>query len=197
MTRKAALQDFNYFCTFTYDDKKHTEDSFKKQLRTCFRHFCNRRGWKYIGVWERSPEKKRLHFHGVFYIPDGTMPEYCIEQKDYSFRSHKHELIHQNTYFLRRFGRNDMEAIADRERTGEALAYLMKYIDKSGEKIVYSGGLPQYFISDILDDDILCKIQKDDRPEKLVLYDKFSCFDEGVYMGEVSPETIAQLRKIN
>ena len=37
MTRKANLVDFNYFCTFTYDDKKHTEQTFKKKLQTCFR----------------------------------------------------------------------------------------------------------------------------------------------------------------
>lgn len=32
MTRKANLVDFNYFCTFTYDDKLHNEMSFKKKL---------------------------------------------------------------------------------------------------------------------------------------------------------------------
>lgn len=64
--RKIHLQKFNYFCTFTYDSKKHTEESFRKSLKSCLSHFCSRKGWKYIGVWERSPEKKRLHFHGVF-----------------------------------------------------------------------------------------------------------------------------------
>ena len=58
MTRKANLQDFNYFCTFTYSNKLHTEKSFKKKLRTAFRNFCFRHGWKYMGVWERSPEMK-------------------------------------------------------------------------------------------------------------------------------------------
>ena len=43
MTRKANLANFNYFCTFTYDDSKHTEESFKKKLRTCFRHLCERK----------------------------------------------------------------------------------------------------------------------------------------------------------
>lgn len=33
MVRKANLADFNYFCTFTYDDKKHTEETFKKKLK--------------------------------------------------------------------------------------------------------------------------------------------------------------------
>ena len=78
---------------------------------------------------------------------------------------------------------------------GEALAYLMKYIEKSGEKIVYSRGLYQYFISDIMDDDIACFYGVDDR--KLILFDDFKCFDEGTYMGTVSKETIKQMRKAN
>ena len=72
--RKANLQEFNFFVTFTYSDELHTEDSFRKGLRTCLRHFVERKNWRYIGVWERSPEKKRLHFHGIFYIPEDTMP---------------------------------------------------------------------------------------------------------------------------
>jgi len=57
MTRKANLQDFNFFVTFTFDDKKHTEDSFRKKMRNCLSLLSSRKGWKYIGVWERSPEK--------------------------------------------------------------------------------------------------------------------------------------------
>ena len=68
LTRKVNLQDFNYFCTFTYDGAKHTEESFMRKLRGCFKMMCHRKGWKYVGVWERSPEKQRLHFHGLFYI---------------------------------------------------------------------------------------------------------------------------------
>lgn len=195
MTRKANLANFNYFCTFTYDSKLHDEESFRKGLKTAFRHLCNRKGWKYMGVWERSPEKKRLHFHGLFNIPDGAMPESCEEKTDYNFHSHKRVTINQNTYFLRRFGRNDFEPIDDRSRLGEALAYLMKYIEKSGEKIVYSKGLPQYFISDILEDDVVTRIGLEDR--KLLLFDDFRCFDEGEYKGVVSPAVIKQLRTVN
>jgi hypothetical protein len=195
MTRKANLADFNYFCTFTYDSKLHDEDTFKKKLKTAFRHFCNRKGWRYMGVWERSPEKKRLHFHGLFHIPEGTMPEMCIERNDYSFSTHKRQTINQNTYFLKRFGRNDFEPICDQSRMNDATAYLMKYMEKSGEKVVYSKGLPQFFITDIMDDDIICKIGMEE--QKLLLYDDFSCWDEGVYIGQVSNAVISQLRKAN
>ena len=195
MTRKANLADFNYFCTFTYDSKIHDEDSFKKKLKTALRHLCSRKGWKYMGVWERSPEKKRLHFHGLFHIPEGSMPEMCIERNDYSFSTHKRQTINQNTYFLTRFGRNDFEPIYEQSRMNDATAYLMKYMEKSGEKVVYSKGLPQFFITDIIDEDVICKIGMEE--QKLLLYDNFSCWDEGVYMGQVSAATISQLRKAN
>ena len=71
----------------------------------------------------------------------------------------------------------------------------MKYIEKSGEKVVFSKGLPQFFISDIMDDDIVCTIGMEDK--KLLLFDDFGCWDEGCYVGTVSKETIKQMRKSN
>ncbi|MCH5147679.1 MAG: hypothetical protein J1F61_06790, partial [Clostridiales bacterium] len=85
--------------------------------------------------------------------------------------------------------------ITDRTLLGNATAYLMKYIEKSGEKLVYSRGLPTYFISDIMEEDIVCPIGQEDK--KLLLFDDFTCWDEGCKIGEVSPETIQQLRKSN
>lgn len=78
---------------------------------------------------------------------------------------------------------------------GESIAYLTKYMEKTGEKIVYSKGLPQYFISDIMDEDIVCTIGQEDK--KLLLFDDFTCWDEGCYIGPVSPEVIQQIRKAN
>ncbi len=195
LTRKANLQEFNYFCTFTYDSALHTEESFKNKLKHTISNFAKRKGWKYIGVWERSPEKKRLHFHGIFYIPDGTMPGKFIQVNDYNFNTKKRQITNQSLYFNERFGRSDFEPIDGPQRMGDAMAYLMKYIEKSGEKIVYSKGLPQYFISDILDDDVVCMVGQEEK--KLLLFDNFSCFDEGCYIGEVSPAVIKQLRKCN
>lgn len=171
LTRKVNLQDFNYFCTFTYDGAKHTEESFMRKLRGCFKMMCHRKGWKYVGVWERSPEKKRLHFHGLFYIPDGAMPGELVEVKDYSPIKKKVQTTIQNTYFNERFGRSDFKTVADRSMLGEAIAYLTKYMEKTGEKMVYSKGLPQFFISDIMDEDIVCTIGNEEK--KLLLYDDF------------------------
>lgn len=195
LTRKANLQEFNYFVTFTYDGKLHTEDSFRKGLKNCLRHLVERKRWKYIGVWERSPEKKRLHFHGIFYIPEGTMPGKLLDVNDYNFNTHNRQITHQNTYFNERFGRSDFELIDDMDKMGDALAYIMKYIEKSGEKIVYSKGLPQFFISDVMDEDIICFTGLEDK--KLLLSDDFTCWDEGCYVGKVSKAVISQLRKCN
>ncbi len=194
MVRKANLAHFNYFCTFTYDDKLHSEDTFKKGLQTCFRNFCYRKAWKYMGVWERSPEKQRLHFHGLFAIPENTLPDELIQIRDYSTTAHKMQISTQCDYFTKRFGRNDFKEL-DPRLLSESIKYLMKYIEKTGEKIVYSKGLYQYFISDIMDEDVVCPIGQEDK--KLLLFDTFNCWDEGVLMGRVSPEVIAQMRKSN
>ncbi len=195
LTRKANLQAFNYFVTFTYNDALHTEITFKKKLKNCLSLFCSRKEWKYIGVWERSPEKQRLHFHGVFDIPDGTMPGVLFEKNDYNFNTHRRQITVQNSYFVDKFGRCDFEEIEGNGKLGEALAYIMKYIEKSGEKIVYSKGLPQYFISDIMTKDVVTTIGLED--SKLLLYDDFKCWDEGVLVGKVSAKTIKLLRKSN
>lgn len=196
MTRKANLANFNYFCTFTYDSTKHDEISFKKKLQGCFKMMCHRKGWKYMGVWERAPKTNRLHFHGLFSIPKNSIPDTLNIVKDYDSHSHKMQTSIQSSYFNERFGRSDFKEIDEQERRlGNALAYLMKYIEKTGEKIVYSKNLPQYFISDILDTDIVCPIGQEDK--KLLLFDDFMCLDEGELIGKVSPETINKMRKSN
>ena len=75
------------------------------------------------------------------------------------------------------------------------MRYIMKYLEKSGEKIVYSRGLPQYFISDIWEEDIACPYNEEET--KFLLFDNFGCWDEGVYIGQVSPEVIEQMNQIN
>ena len=123
------------------------------------------------------------------------MPGMFIEVNDYNFNTRKRQITNQSIYFNERFGRSDFEVIDTQVRMNDATAYLMKYIEKSGEKIVYSRGMPQFFITDVLEEDVITRIGMED--QKLLLYDDFSCFDEGVYMGTVSPEVIKQLRTCN
>lgn len=195
MVRKANLVDFNYFCTFTYDDKLHTEYTFKKKLKITFQNLSTRKGWKYMGVWERAPETKRLHFHGLFSISQSAMVGELFEHSDYNLKSHRRTKTIQNTYFNERFGRSDFEEIKSNVDLNKELSYIMKYLEKTEEKIVYSKGLYQYFISDIMDEDVVCTIGQEDK--KLLLFDDFNCWDEGCLIGKVSPEVIAQMRKCN
>ena len=47
LSKKVNLQrDWDFFCTFTYSDEKHTEESFKRSLRNTFKHLVNRKGWE-------------------------------------------------------------------------------------------------------------------------------------------------------
>lgn len=194
MVRKANLHPFNYFCTFTYDSAKLSEEQFKKKLRNCLRNLCNRKGWQYMGVWERS-KIGRLHFHGLFDIPD--LVGELVLVKDYSTTSHKMQETLQNTYFTERFGRNDFHPlhVQDTQSKNECIRYLLKYIEKTEKRIVYSRGLNTYFISDVTEDDVICTFGVDDR--KLVLADNFICWREWEYMGKVSSEVIKQMPKSN
>ena len=191
--RKVNLQQWTHFCTFTYDSEKLSEEDFKKKLLNCLRHLSSRKGWKYIGVWERSPTNQRLHFHGIFVIP--KMIGEIVEIKDYSTKTHKMQTTYQNTFFLERFGRNDFREIENNSLVYQAISYILKYIRKTGEKVIYSKHLQTYFVSDILERDVVCKIGQEDR--KLLLFDNFLCIDEGVVMGKVSPEVIKEMPKSN
>ena len=192
--RKIYTQgEWHYFVTFTYSDEKHTEETFKKKLRNTLKHAVSRNGWKYIGVWERAPETGRLHFHGIFYIPQ--MIGKITEVKDYSTKSHRMQITYQNDHFLKEFGRNDFKPIEIPLDITQSVKYLLKYIEKSGEKLVYGGKLPTYTRSDILDEDIACPYGVDDR--KLLLFDSFRCIVDGEILGKVSPEILAEMPKCN
>ena len=192
--RKVYLQSkWDYFVTLTYDNDKHTEESFRQSLRNTLKHLVSRKGWKYIGVWERSASE-RLHFHGIFYIPEHAMIGELKQVSDYSTKQHRMQTTYQNTHFSRRFGRNDFKAIGKNEVI-ESVRYLLKYIEKSGERLVYGGDLPTYFKSDITDEDIVCPTGIDGK--KMLLYDDFNCWEDGCLVGKVCPETISRLPKCN
>ena len=140
-------------------------------------------------------EKQRLHFHGIFYIPGNAMIGELVEVKDYSTKQHKIQTTLQNTHFQKQFGRNDFEQIAEQSEITQSVRYLLKYIEKSSERLIYGGKLPTYIVSDILDDDIICPYGVDDR--KAILFDNFTCIDDGCIVGQASEEVIKQMPKCN
>ena len=195
LMRKLRLQEWNFFVTFTYSNEFHTEETFRKKLSNTLKHLVARNGWKYVGVWERGEDTNRLHFHGIFYIPDGKMIGKLEEVKDYDTRNHRMQTTYQNTHFLKQFGRNDFKDIATQDDISEAAKYITKYMEKSGERLVYGGKLPTYFRSDVLDEDVICAFGIDDR--KVLLFDNFTCINEGEILGKVSKEIISQLPHCN
>ena len=194
--RKVRLQQWNYFITFTFDGNKHTEESFRKSLSNTLKHLVSRKEWKYIGVWERGKDTERLHFHGIFVIPENGMIGTLEQITDYDTRKHRKQTTFQNTHFLNKFGRNDFKEICEKN-VERSVKYLLKYIEKSGERLVYGGDLPTYIKSSILDEDIVCPTGIDDK--KVILFDDFTCIDgDGVVRGKASsPEVLAQMSKAN
>ena len=194
--RKVRLQQWNYFITFTFDGNKHTEESFRKSLSNTLKHLVSRKEWKYIGVWERGKDTERLHFHGIFVIPENGMIGTLEQVTDYDTRKHRKQTTFQNTHFLNKFGRNDFKEICEKN-VERSVKYLLKYIEKSGERLVYGGDLPTYIKSSILDEDIICPIGIDDK--KVLLFDDFTCIDsDGVVRGKASStEVLAQMPTAN
>lgn len=168
--RKAALNRWNYFVTFTYDDKKHTPESFRTKLRKCLSNLHTRRGWNYMGVFEYAPETGRLHFHGLLYVPSGQMIGKITEIKDYSTAQGKMQITHINSFFAEGFGRNDFEELNAMElKKGNTLNYLLKYIGKTGERIVYSRGIPTEICKTLSEREIVGEMK--DFVAKFVLFD--------------------------
>ena len=197
--RKARLAEFNYFCTFTYDSTKVTEEEFQRKLKRLLANLNYRRQWTYMGVWERGSKTERLHFHALVHVPENQMVGEFTEVKDYNTEKHCMQTQLVNSYFGERFGRTTFEPIEPQE-LDFSLNYILKYIEKSGEKIVYSRGLFMYFQSDIMDDDVIMKMSNPNpeyKNEKYILFDNFTCMDEGEIIGQVSSETIRKLRHTN
>lgn len=197
MKRKAYLQQWSYFCIFTYADGKQTEESFRKKLMNCLYHLAVRNGWRYIGAWERGDKTERLHFHALIYIPPNGMVGEFEEHNDYNFKTHNRQITNQNTFFNERFGRSDFNKISNQSEVEDSVYYMLKYITKNDERVVYSRGLKSYIVADILEEDILCPYGNEEHEYKFVLADNFTCISDGEILGTVSPEIIEKMPKSN
>ena len=187
--RKAFLNPWNYFVTFTYNDELQSEESFKKRLRKALSNLHTRRGWLYMGVFERAPETGRLHFHAIMYIPEGQMVGEIYERRDYSTKHHKMQVTHPNTFFEDKLGRNDFEVLSDAElRRGTTMQYLLKYLEKTEERIIYSRGIPTEFTKIINDNDVICELV--DFVTKFVLFNDVIDYSEDVKRDKKRPRTI-------
>ena len=104
------------------------------------------------------------------FIPEGEMVSSIYEREDWSERKHKMIVTHENKFFFDTYGKNDFSAVTKEElKSGMTLNYILKYITKTNEKIVYSRGIPSEFVDDIKDDDVA--VQLIDFVVKYILFD--------------------------
>ena len=149
--KKIFGNEWNYFITITYDDKKWSDpDQMEHVVRQTFQSFHSRHDWRYIGVWEHGELGGRTHFHCVAYIPKGKMVGELFTDKQYSTKRNRWDFFVNNTYFQERFGKAQFDAIDKEQARGRVMRYLMKYIAKSNDRFVYSRGL---FLEALLDMD--------------------------------------------
>lgn len=168
--RKARLNRWNYFVTITYDDSKHTADMFRAKLRRCLSNLHTRHKWRYMGVFEYAPETGRLHFHALIYVPHGQMIGKITERKDYSTKQGRMQTAYVNDFFEEAFGRNDFKEIGEMElKHTNAIDYITKYISKTGERIVYSRGVPSEICVKVKKSDIVTEMF--DFVQKFILFD--------------------------
>ncbi len=193
--RKVRLQRWNYFVTLTFDSAKCTAETFKAKLQDTLKKLVMRKGWKYIGAWEHGGENGRLHFHGIFVIPDDQMVGELVSVTDYSTKRKRVQKKLQNTYFLKRFGLNEFKEICPMD-VEHSVKYIIKYIEKEGGRLCQGGDVKPYFIAAVMDEDIICPYGVEDK--KLLLSDSFTCIDQdGVVHGAVCPEVIEKMPKSN
>jgi hypothetical protein len=108
-----------------------------------------------------------------------------LKVRDYNLNTHTMQTTWQNTFFQKRFGRNDFEeVIRDSVQYASAAGYILKYIEKTGERLIYSRGTPTYLITDIESKDVLSRMGEGN--EKLLLADDFECWDNDRCLGKVN-----------
>jgi len=160
--RKALSNEWNYFCTFTYDDKKHNEESFVKTLKKKLQNLHTNYGWLYMGCFERS-STNRLHFHGILYVPNGAMKSKIREEIYYDTKAHKKAISYINVEFEDKLGRNDFKPITKADLTfTHSLDYILKYIGKENQRIIYSRGIKDDIFALVdIDEALICKVSDD------------------------------------
>lgn len=189
--RRAALHDMNYFCTFTYNSKKMNEEEFERKLLNTLSHFASRKGWKYMGTWERGKDTDRLHFHAIMHIPEGTMSGELVKKKEYDVKKKRMVERIENIFFEKKYGRNTFEFIDGTALTiNTAIEYIIKYLEKDGGRIICSKGLHTFLETDIDNKDIVCRLREGE-DKKYILFDDFKVYRDGKELGTMSPGVLA------
>ena len=142
------LEEFNYYATFTYDENKLSEKRFKRKLLRKLKRFSKHKGWKYLGVWERTKESQRLYFYGLVYIPDKKLVGKFIKVNDFNFKAHKPKEVIQNTYFNRKFGRCTFEEI-NAQYLPKTMVRMVKHLMNAKDSPISSKNIPSSTLNDL------------------------------------------------
>ena len=147
--------------------------------------FSYAEGLEVHGRMGACAEDEAVAFSWLLYVPEGTMPGELFEKRDYNLNTRRMQTTIQNTYFNERFGRCDFESVVRVPMMYDrAVGYILKYIEKTGERLVYSRGTPMYLIADVEEKDVLTRMGEENR--KLLLVDNFECWDGDKYLGRVN-----------
>jgi len=140
--KKAYMNGYNYFVTFTYDDKKTSKRAFEKGIKKALENLTYTHGWRYQGCPEEGEEGGRLHYHYLIKIPKRAsgmaMPGYLYARGQFSTKRHRYEFVTSNSFFDK-FGNNEFKAIeAGGQDYYHAVNYITKYLGKGGHRAIYS-----------------------------------------------------------
>lgn len=192
--RKAYLNDWNYFVTFTYDSDKMSQEEFERQIRTKLSDLSSHSNWYSMIRWEEGEVGERKHLHAFIYVPEGKMCGELYRDRHYSTKRHRWEFFWNNTYFNERFGVSDWKDLSFYKNIKPLVNYLLKYMAKDDGKIIYSRGIPDIIEAEIdIDEHILATYESHNRI--LGVVDRFifgtpqekaaalrSCFDLDTYV---------------
>ena len=159
--RKVYFNDWSYFTTFTYDNKKITQEEFEKQISTKLSDLSSHRGWYYMMRWEEGELAERTHLHAFIYVPDGQMVGKLFQDRHYSYKRHRWEFFTNNTYFNNRFGISDWVDLKAAKISKTLINYFAKYMSKNDGKIIYSRGIPGEIEAEIdVEEDVITTYEK-------------------------------------
>lgn len=140
---KTFLNTWNWFITFTYDDKKITYEEFEVKIRKALSNLSSRNDWLYIAGREKGEEGGRSHLHVLARVEEGKMPGKLELRSHYSTKKRRMVYYTANTLFDK-YGISDFSAISDPLECRNKIKYLIKYLVKSGESLIYSRGIKDY-----------------------------------------------------
>ena len=109
-----------------------------------------------MGVFEYGEANGSIHFHALIYVPENEMIGELVEKREYSKKRGEVRTRYGNTYFDEYFGISDFQEVNPiLLKRGGTSRYLVKYITKTGEKIVYSRGIPSEICKELSDNDVV------------------------------------------